>query len=79
ASELFATGAYKTLEEAEQSAAAVIAAPNHFMYMFYVMGISMFCGALMIFLYFKFGKWQNKSVVRRLEAAEAEKAEGTEA
>ena len=68
AAEFYATGAYKTLQEAEQSAAAVMAAPNHFMYMFYVMGISMFCGALMIFLYFKFGKWQNKSVVKKEQA-----------
>ena len=65
AAELFAGGAYSTMEEAEQSAAAILAAPNHFMYMFYAMGISMFCGALLIFLYFKFGNWHNKSVVKR--------------
>lgn len=63
-SEFFASGAYASMEEAERSAAAVIAAPNHFMFMFYAMGISMFCGALMIFLYFKFGKWHNKGVVK---------------
>ena len=65
AAELFAGGAYSTMEEAEQSAAAILAAPNHFMYMFYAMGISMFIGALLIFLYFKFGNWHNKSVVKR--------------
>ncbi len=64
ANELFATGAYSTLEEAEQSAAAILAAPNHFMYMFYAMGISMFVGAALIYLYFTFGKWQDKSIVK---------------
>ena len=52
------------MEEAEQSAAAVLAAPNHFMNMFYAMGISMFVGALLIYLYFKFGKWQEKSIIK---------------
>ena len=64
ATEFFATGAYSTMEEAEQSAAAVLAAPNHFMNMFYAMGISMFVGALLIYLYFKFGKWQEKSIIK---------------
>ena len=63
ATELFSTGAYATIEDAEQSAAAVLAAPNHFMNMFYAMGISMFVGALLIFLYFKFGKWHQKGIV----------------
>ena len=63
ATELFSTGAYATMEGAEQSAAAVLAAPNHFMNMFYAMGISMFVGALLIYLYFKFGKWHQKGIV----------------
>ena len=60
--ELFATGAYSTMEEARQSAAAILAAPDHFMFMFYSMGITMFLGALMIFLYYKFGNWHTKGV-----------------
>lgn len=63
ANELFATGAYQAMEDAEQSAAAILAAPDHFMNMFYAMGISMFVGALLIFLYFKLGKWQDKSMI----------------
>ncbi len=70
ASKYFATGAYATMEQAEQSAAAVLAAPNHFMNMFYAMGISMFVGALLIFLYFKFGKWQDKSIIKTEKSAE---------
>ena len=63
ANEFFGTGVYSSLEEAEKSAAAVLSAPNHYMYMFYAMGISMFIGALLIYLYFKFGKWQEKSII----------------
>ncbi len=67
AQELFATGAYETMEQAEQSAAAILAAPNHFMNMFYAMGISMFVGAALIYLYFKFGKWHEHSTVKKDE------------
>ena len=67
AQELFATGAYAKMEDAERSAAAILAAPDHFMYMFYAMGISMFVGALLIYLYFKFGKWHEKSVVKQMD------------
>jgi len=63
ATELFATGAYSKMEEAEQSAAAILAAPDHYMYMFYAMGISMVVGAVLIYLYFTFGKWQEKSIM----------------
>ena len=38
---------------------------NHYMGLFYSMGISMVFGAIIIMLYFMFGKWQNKAVVRR--------------
>ena len=37
---------------------------DHYMGLFSSMGISMFFGALMIMLYFIFGKWQTKSVVK---------------
>ena len=67
ANELFATGAYSKMEEAERSAAAILAAPDHFMYMFYAMGISMVVGAVLIYLYFTFGKWQEKSIIPKKE------------
>ncbi len=63
ANELFGTGAYSTMEEATKSAAAILAAPDHFMFMFYSMGITMFIGAVLIFCYYKFGNWHTKSVV----------------
>ena len=54
----FDTGVYKTLEEAQRAAAAVIAAPDHYMGMFYAMGASMLLGMVFIFTYFKSGRWR---------------------
>ena len=39
---------------------------DNYMGLFHSIGISMVCGAVMIMLYFIFGKWQTKSIVRKL-------------
>jgi len=68
--EYMATGLYKTFEAAQQAAAGSIASLDHFMSMFYCMGISMLYGAVFMFIYFKFGKWHQKAdkIVRRVPA-----------
>lgn len=56
------SGKYETPELALKAAAANIASTDHYMEMFIAMGISMMIGAGLIFLYYKFGKWQDKKI-----------------
>ena len=53
-------GLYATKEAAQLAGVGL----DHYMGLFYSMGISMFCGAFMIMMYFIFGKWQTKGVVK---------------
>ena len=54
-------GIYATRELARMASVGL----DNFMGLFYSMGISMGCGAVMITLYFIFGKWHTKSIVKR--------------
>lgn len=66
ANEYMASGHYASLVEATNAAAANLASLEHHMGMFITFGISMFLGAAMIFCYYKFGKWQDKAVARKI-------------
>ena len=56
-----ANGLYATLELAKAAGAG----RDQYMGMFYAMGINMTLGAIMILLYFRFGKWYTKGVTGR--------------
>lgn len=76
--EYMATGLYKTLESAQQAAAGSLASLDHYMSMFYTMGITMVYGAAFMFIYFKFGKWHEKGdkiTKRNIPVAEEEQLE----
>ena len=55
------SGAFATRELAKLAGVGI----DNYMGLFYSMGISMSCGAIMMVLYFRFGKWQTKGIVRR--------------
>jgi putative MATE family efflux protein len=55
------SGAFATRELAELAGVGI----DNYMGLFYSMGISMTCGAVMTVLYFMFGKWQTKGIVKK--------------
>ena len=54
-------GSYATYELAKAAGVG----RDGFIWIYYVMSIGMVLGAALNFLYFKFGKWQNKGIVQR--------------
>lgn len=63
---LNASGLYESFEAAKFSAASTIAGASHYMGMYYAMGATMVFGAVISFIYFKFGKWHSKGIHHRL-------------
>lgn len=55
-------GQYASYELAKAAGVGIL---DHYMGLIYAMGISMFVGAALIYLYFHFGKWQDKGVTRQ--------------
>jgi putative MATE family efflux protein len=56
-----AEGVFATIELAKTAGIGL----THYMGLYHSMGISMICGAAMVLLYFRFGRWQTKDVVHQ--------------
>jgi Na+-driven multidrug efflux pump len=54
-----ADGLFATVELAKAAGIGL----THYMGIYHAMGISMICGAAMVLIYFRFGKWHTKDVV----------------